>query len=195
MSLTVGAPFPQHPPLSWKHSVAVSLCGLFPFCTNPLPHHRYLLLRIASVPCLTVGSFLHVCLTLCHCCPCKMHSLMLRVNPTPLKLFSTFPADIHICWLVCHMVLLSAYWQTFVYVWSSHIASLWNYSLSISVLWSVVLWCSSLPFRAEFRFPNYLLKLQQHSILTCSWLHVCLYRISSLWLAWAAHLFLTHSSF
>lgn len=30
VSLAVGTSFPQHPALSWKHSVAVCLCGLLP---------------------------------------------------------------------------------------------------------------------------------------------------------------------
>lgn len=89
MSLTVSATFPQHPPLAQNFSLAVSLCGFFPFCINLLPHHHSLMLRITSVPCLTVSSFLHVCLMLCHCCPGKMHSLMLYVNQAPDKLLST----------------------------------------------------------------------------------------------------------
>lgn len=113
----------------------LSLClsvGSFLSALTPLPLHRYPLLRITSEPCLTVSSFLYVCLTLCHCCPCKVHSLMLCVNPAPVKLLPTFPFAIHFCEVSCHMFLLSAYWQTFIYVWSSHVTSLWNYSLSIS---------------------------------------------------------------
>ena len=55
--------------------------GCFLSALTPLPHRHYLLLRITSVPCLDVSPLLHGCLTLCLRRNCKVHFLILRVNP------------------------------------------------------------------------------------------------------------------
>lgn len=145
MLRTVCASFPNCRPLAQNHSKAVSLYGLFSFCSNPSHHHRYRLLRITSVPCLTVSSLLYVCLTLGLCCRDRVHALSF-----PAVWFYYLPISKHLwcvikpcCFTVALLLIISFF----------------------AVGCFLVLSGVSLVLIAELRF---LVKLQQSSILSGS---------------------------
>lgn len=84
--------------LVWSHSVLMSLSALFPFCTSTPCHTTP---TTSTYHWESQSALCSVCLTLCHCCPCKVYSLILCANNAPVYLLSAFFS----CYLLLFLLL------------------------------------------------------------------------------------------
>ena len=115
--------YPKCSPLAPKLCKAVSLWGLFPLRTDPLP--------------LFLSSFFCVCCALCFCSNGKVQSLMLCVSLFPAKLLLFLLLLTQLTFLVCNRATLRLFGtlhKLLVFVWcvvshfvmsNFHISSLW----------------------------------------------------------------------
>lgn len=150
MLLAASASFPKCPPLAQNHSQAVYLCGLFPFCTSPLP----------SPPLPTAENHFSA---VSHSALCLWLSLHCHVKVCSLTLFGT--SQIPVCLPCYYSYLLTClpYGLTaclLANIWMCDQAVLLLFGATIEYL-GVVCWfqlsCVSRVLKAEFRF---LFKLQ-----------------------------------
>lgn len=115
--------------LVWSHSVLMSVSALFPFCTSTPCHTTP---TTSTYRWESQSALCSVCLTLCHCCPCKVYSLILCANNAPVYLLSAFFS----CYLLLFLLLFLSAKKKKGKKWDVrliHVASLWSHSWSIAV--------------------------------------------------------------